>query len=574
MQTEEKYDIINGKVQAEKPNTKYSHPKGREELKLLLTITYEGQNTQDLGYLLYKHPDRAQQFDLSYGKAYVFYPEVSDERTTAALLLDMDPIDLARGKLGSRDGGLFDYVNDRPYTSTSFLSTAISRVFGTAMNGRCDARQELANTPIPLTAQLSSLKDGGEDALAKQLFEPLGYTVATKRTLLDEKFPEWGESPYIDLTIRGTVRLCELLNHIYVLIPVFDRQKHYYTSEAEIRKLLDHGEGWLATHPYKEKIARRYFSAKWSYARRAINILLSDGAEEDGAEEDVEENVQENIEEMLEKEAAENEALDMADNKVPTDNKIPLETKHADNTESIILMTEDNTDTAEQNNTDTAEQSSAASKPSPAPHKKNAPLNTLRLSAVRDAVLASGATSVIDLGCGECRLTSLLLNEPQIRKITACDVSTQELEKAARHLRLDRMQPGRRNKLTLMQASLTYKDDRFAGFDCACVIEVVEHIEPMRLPAVERILFEFAAPKTVILTTPNCEYNANYEAMQENNLRHDDHRFEWTRAQFKAWCEQICTRFGYRCEIRGIGNYDEKYGNPTQMGVFTKNGTV
>ncbi|MDE7300260.1 MAG: 3' terminal RNA ribose 2'-O-methyltransferase Hen1, partial [Lachnospiraceae bacterium] len=191
---------------------------------MLLTITYKGQNTQDLGYLLYKHPERAQQFELSYGKAYVFYPEVSDERTTAALLLDIDPIDLARGKLGSKDGGLFDYVNDRPYASTSFMSTAIARVFGTAMTGRCDQRQELADTPLRLTAQLFSLKDNGEEELAGQLFEPLGYTVTTKRAPLDEKFPEWGKSPYIDLTICGTVRISELLNHIYVLIPVFDRQ--------------------------------------------------------------------------------------------------------------------------------------------------------------------------------------------------------------------------------------------------------------------------------------------------------------------------------------------------------------
>lgn len=123
---------------------------------MLLTITYEGQNTQELGYLLHKNPQRAQKFELSYGKAYVFYPEVSDECTTAALLLDIDPLDLARGKVGSKAGGLFDYVNDRPYASTSFMSTAIVRIFGTAMNGRCDKLPELAETPLKLTASLLS----------------------------------------------------------------------------------------------------------------------------------------------------------------------------------------------------------------------------------------------------------------------------------------------------------------------------------------------------------------------------------------------------------------------------------
>ena len=462
---------------------------------MLLTITYKGKNTQELGFLLHKNPDRAQQVELAYGKAYVFYPEVSDESTTAALLLDIDPLDLARGKVGSRDGGLFDYVNDRPYAATSFLSTAMVRIFGTAMNGKCDKRQELADTPLDLTARLASLKDNGDTELAKQLFEPLGYTVTVSRTQLDEKFPEWGISPYIDLTISGKVKLSELLNHIYVLIPVFDKQKHYYMAEDEIKKLLEHGEGWLADHPQKEKITRRYFTARRSYARRAMDILN------------------------------ENEGADTVGEEQETPEKEVF-----------------------------------------------TPLNTQRMETVRDAVLASGAASVIDLGCGECRLTSLLLNEQQIRRVAACDVSVSVLEKAAQRLHLDRMQPARRNKLTLMQASLTYRDKRFEGYDCACVVEVIEHIEPMRIPAFERAVFEFAAPRTVILTTPNREYNANYEHMEENALRHGDHRFEWTREEFRAWTERICEKFGYSCEISGIGTNDEKLGTPTQMAVFTKAG--
>ena len=470
---------------------------------MLLTITYEGQNTQELGYLLHKYPERAQQFELSYGKAYVFYPEVSDERTTAALLIDLDPLDLARGKVGSTDGGLFDYVNDRPYASTSFMSTAIARVFGTAMSGKCAKRQELADAPLRLTARICSLKDNGDTGLAKEMFEPLGYTVMTERAELDGSFPEWGISPYIDLTISGTVRLSELLNHIYVLIPVFDRQKHYYGSEDEIQKLLAHGEGWLAGHPYREKITRRYFTAQKSYARKTLDILLADETDDEESQEN-----QEN-----------QEAADSAEEK-----------------------------------------------------EARTPLNKLRLKAVKDAVLASGAASVIDLGCGECRLTSLLLNEPQIRKVTACDVSVRVLEKAARRLYLDKMPAPRKNKLTLMQASLTYRDKRFEGYDCACVVEVIEHIDPMRLPAFERAIFEFAAPETVILTTPNREYNANYDHMQKNALRHGDHRFEWTRAEFRAWTEHICETFGYACEISGIGDTDENLGTPTQMGVFTKHG--
>ena len=470
-------------------------PKERR-IDLLFTITYEGENTQELGFLLHKNPDRPQQFELNYGRAYVFYPEVSDTRTTAALLLDIDPIDLARGKVGSTEGGLFDYVNDRPYASTSFMSTAIVRVFGTAMNGRCDKRPELVQKPLKLTATLTALRDNNYTELAKELFEPLGYEVKTERRRLDERFPEWGDAPYIDLTISGTVRLSELLNHIYVLIPVFDKQKHYYIQEDEIRKLLSHGEDWLPSHPYREKIAQRYFYSRHSYACKVIDTLLEK-------------------------------------------------------------------DPDEETEPETAQETAS---------REFTPLNTLRMNAVRDAVIASGAASVIDLGCGECRLTSLLLNEPQIKKVTACDVSVSVLEKAAMRLKLDRMEPFRKNKLTLMQASLTYKDDRFSGYDCACVIEVIEHIEPSRLPAFERSVFEFAKPQTVIITTPNREYNANYEHIKENTLRHGDHRFEWTRDEFKNWCEDMCVRFGYSCKIKGIGDNDENLGTPTQMGVFTRNG--
>ena len=461
---------------------------------MLLTITYEGKNTQDLGYLLHKNPERAQQFELNYGKAYVFYPEVSDERTTAALLLDIDPIDLARGKLGSRDGGLFDYVNDRPYASTSFMSTAISKVFGTAMTGTCKKRPELVDRPLKLMATVYSLRDNGNKELAAKLFEPLGYAVSTERKLLDEKFPEWGESPYIDLTISGDVRLCDLLNHLYVLIPVFDRQKHYYYTESEINKLLDHGKGWLEDHPEKERIAFRYLARRKGYARKAIDVL---SAEEVVGEETEEENDEES--------------------------------------EEFI------------------------------------PLNTQRMEAVLNEVINSGAGSVIDLGCGEGRLTSMLLDQAQIRKVTAIDVSIAALEKAAKRLKLERMATYRKNKLDLIQGSLTYRDSRFEGHDCACLVEVLEHIDPARIPAFERVIFEFAAPGTVIVTTPNREYNANYEHMEENSLRHTDHRFEWSREEFRNWTDHICEKFGYTCEIKGIGKEDPDCGSPTQMGVFTRN---
>lgn len=459
---------------------------------MLLTITYTGQNTQDLGYLLHKNPYRPQEFELNSGKAYVFYPEVSDHITTMALLPDINPIDLAKGKQGSKDGGLFDYVNDRPYAASSFLSTAIARIFNTAMNGRCDKKQELADSPLNLSAHIYAIQ--GNDEFARKIFEPLGYTVRTSKNVLDEKFSEWGDSPYIDLEISGNVRLADLLNHLYVLIPVFDKQKHYFISEDEIDKLMSHGGEWLSGHPARNEIIYRYFLMKKSYAHRTIDRLLES------------EPVEEIAEEKEEKEIPE----------------------------------------------------------------KKISLNLQRLETVKNAVLASGAESVIDLGCGECRLTRLLLDQKQIRKVAAADVSARELEKAKTRLHYDTMNEHRRNKLTLMQASLTYRDKRFSGYDCACVIEVVEHIEPLRLSAFERNVFEFCGAKTVILTTPNREYNDNYEFIPDGQLRHNDHRFEWTREDFRKWTEYICQKFGYTVEISGIGDDDGVHGTPTQMGVFTK----
>jgi len=471
---------------------------------VLLTITYEGKQTQNLGYLLHKNPYRAQSFELSFGKAYVLYPEVSDKRTTAALLLDINPIDLAKGKLGTRDGGLFDYVNDRPYVASSFMSTALVRVFGSAMNGRCDEKPQLAETPLNLTACVHMLPCRGSEELPNEIFEPLGYTVETRTSVLDEHFPEWGNSSYIDLTISGTVTLAKLLNHLYVLIPVFDRQKHYYISEDEIEKLLKHGEGWLAAHPARNRIVNRYFKMRRSYAHKAIDRLIES--------EPVDTEDLSNEEEEPEQEAA-----------------VPEEVK-----------------------------------------EKRISLNARRLEAVKNAVIESGASSVIDLGCGECRLTSMLLEETQIRRVAAADVAVKVLEKAKQHLRYDRMPPYRKEKLTLMQASLTYKDPRFSGYDAACVVEVIEHLDPQRIAAFERVLFEFAAPNTVIVTTPNKEYNAHYDWLEDGNLRHYDHRFEWNRKEFGNWAEHICEVFGYTVERSEIGDVDEEYGAPTQMGVFRK----
>lgn len=248
---------------------------------MLLTITTTHSSATDLGYLLHKHPARLQSFELSFGKAYVFYPEAQDERCTAALLLDIDPVGLVRGRRG---GILEQYVNDRPYVASSFLSVAIAQVYGSALAGRSKDKPELVETALPLTAKLVVLPCRSGETFLRRLFEPVGYTVTAQHHALDAEFPDWGESPYFTVELQGTVRLQDLLSHLYVLLPVLDDEKHYWVGDEEVDKLLRHGEGWLASHPEREVIAKRYLKRQRHLVRTALAQLV----EEDNSDPDSE----------------------------------------------------------------------------------------------------------------------------------------------------------------------------------------------------------------------------------------------------------------------------------------------
>ena len=463
---------------------------------MLFNITYEGRDTTKLGYLLYKNPSRPQMINLSHGRAYIFYPELSDEKTTVSLLLDIDPVDLARGKASSAAGGLFDYVNDRPYVSSSFMSTAISKVFGTAMSGRADDYQDLSDRSLDLTAEITMLPCSGDIQMVERVFEPLGYSVAYETFIADEMFPEWGESKYINLMIKGHVRLRDLLRHIYVLLPVFDRQKHYWVGKDEVDKLLRNAEDWLKDHPEKAYITGRYLNRRHSLINLAMKQL----------------------------EAPE------------TDHEEPGESPEGVPAEAV---------------------------------RQKMNLNTRRLHDVVDMLKALGVHSVIDIGCGEGNLLSYLLKDSQFQTVAGVDVSYSVLEKAKSKLKVERMSDYMLNKLSLFQGSLTYKDNRFKGYDAVCVIEVIEHLDLSRLTAFERVVFEFTRPRYVVLTTPNKDYNEVYETMAKGSLRHADHRFEWSRREFQEWAKEVAARYRYQVEFKNIGDLDESHGSPTQMGVFT-----
>ncbi|MBF8192867.1 3' terminal RNA ribose 2'-O-methyltransferase Hen1 [Nonomuraea sp. K274] len=495
---------------------------------MLLTITTTANPATDLGFLLHKHPERVQEFSQSFGTATVFYPEADDRRCTAALMLEVDPIALVRSRgKGSPDFSLSQYVNDRPYAASSLLAVALGSVFRTARAGRCAARPELAGAALPLELRLPALPCRGGPDLARRLFEPLGWEVGAQALPLDDGFPEWGDSRYVRLDLRGTVRLADALNHLYVLLPVLDDGKHYWIAPDEVDKLIRAGAGWLHGHPERGLITRRYLGRRWSLARTALARLAELG---DETEEQLEPAVEEDAppEETAADEVA---AAEAEAHTAPPEEVVPEEVVP----EEVV---------------------------------KVKPLNVRRREAVLAMLAELGAVSVIDLGCGQGDLVGALLAQPRFAKVGGMDVSSMALTIAARKLRLDRMPDSRRARLTLFQGALTYTDRRLSGYDAAVLMEVIEHVDPPRLAALERVVFGHAKPGHVLVTTPNIEYNVRYEFL--TGLRHPDHRFEWTRAEFAAWATGVAGRYGYQVAFEPVGEDDPEVGPPTQMGVFTR----
>ncbi|MFF1692935.1 3' terminal RNA ribose 2'-O-methyltransferase Hen1 [Streptomyces sp. NPDC058257] len=489
---------------------------------MFLTISTSGtpeSPATDLGFLLHKHPDKAQAFSTSYGTAHVFYPEASVERCTAALLLEVDPVALVRrgkgkGKGGAPDAALAQYVNDRPYAASSLLAVALSAVFSSAMRGVCNARPERAVQPLPLRIEVPALPSRGGADLVHKLFEPLGWTATVTRIPLDVRFPQWGESRYVHLVLEvpdGKLTLGEALRHLYVLLPVLDDAKHYWVSPDEVDKLLRAGEGWLADHPEQKVITSRYLARRWSLTQEAMQRL---------------------------------ELVRLAD---------------ADDTDVDDL---DNAVEEESADADVEEAEEGMDKP--------VPLAVLRREAILAELTGSGAGRVLDLGCGQGQLVQALLKDTRFTEIAGVDVSMRALTIASRRLNLDRMGERQAERVKLFQGSLAYTDKRLKGYDAAVLSEVIEHLDVERLPALEYAVFGSARPRTVLVTTPNVEYNVRWETLPAGHVRHGDHRFEWTREEFRGWARQVAERHGYGVDFVPVGEDDPEVGPPTQMAVFTR----
>ncbi|GAA5481200.1 3' terminal RNA ribose 2'-O-methyltransferase Hen1 [Haloferula sargassicola] len=456
---------------------------------MLLSLTNRTPDATDLGHLLHKHPARVHETTLPFGTATVFYPRAEENECTAVLSVDVDPVGLVRST-GGRQGGwsLGQYVNDRPYTASSFLATALSRTFGTALNGRCTKRPELVDRPLDLELILPVIQ--APDELLQRFFAPLGYSVEITRLPLEPAFPDWGEGRHATLRLRAEKPLHQVLRHLFVLIPALDRDKHYWVGREEIDKLLAKGEGWLGDHPECEWIVRRYLKYQQRLTHEALDRLAPEIDDSDEPDEP------------------------------------------------------------------------------PAEKERRVSLHEQRLDAVAARLEAMQPQSVVDLGCGEGKLVRRLVKHTAIPRVLGMDVSSRALGIARD--KLDRLPASKRDRAQLVLGSLIYRDSRLAGFDAAALVEVIEHLDPDRLEALEQVVFAHAAPRHVLVTTPNREYNVLFENMAPGALRHADHRFEWTRAEFETWARQVAADHGYEVALEPLGEEHPDHGAPSQMAVFRR----
>ncbi|KAA0017961.1 3' terminal RNA ribose 2'-O-methyltransferase Hen1 [Antrihabitans cavernicola] len=430
---------------------------------MLVTVTAAATtdfpDTTGIGFLLHKHPDRVQTFELSVGTATVLYPESSQQRSTIAVVVDDAP--------------------------ASAMAVALSRLFKQTIAGVCTTRPELVDAAAELTIEFPAVPSRGGADLSKRLFGPLGWQVVAEPIPLDPQLPHWGNSEFVSLTLTGTLALSAALRHLYVLLPVLDDAKHYWVGAEEADKLVRAAGDWLGAHPESDLIASRYLAHRRELVASALDRLVPDAPDE-----------------------------------------------------PVVV--------------------------------RDPSLGEQRIGAVLDQLRTLGAKSVVDLGCGEGRLLRALFADHSFGTIVGADVSDRALTKARKRLRLDDLSDRERDRIALLQTSATYRDARLSGFDAMVLMEVIEHVDPPRLPALIRSVFAQARARTVLVTTPNAEYNALYPALAHGEFRHPDHRFEFTRTQFEGWGAVVASDHGYTVAFHPIGPVDEALGAPTQLAVFSR----
>jgi len=471
-------------------------------MQLELTLTASDSDAfpaNDLGYLLHKNPNRVFSRSVSNAVATIFYPENSATRSTAVLHVDVDPIALVRGKNSQVKGLLDQYVNTRPYAANSMLSVAINKCFAQSMGGRSKDRQSMAEERLQLQATVVPVLCQGDEIFVKSLFEPLGYD-CTVESLGSESV-----NNLFSIRLSAMVRLADLLNHLYVLVPVLDNSKHWWVDEDEVEKLFSRASNWLCDHPMKELICRRSLKNRRDLSNKLLDLLNAHRSLHSGDSDDVNGSI------------VESDEADGAD--VAADPPVRLHDQ--------------------------------------------------RIDRVAQLLKESSASRVLDIGCGEGKLIQRLLKMQQFKEIVGVDPSLRALKRARDKFYLEDGGEKLNERLRFQLGSLTYADRRLRGFDAASLVEVIEHIDSNRIVALERSLFGDARPGMVVVTTPNADYNTVFENLTAGDFRHEDHRFEWTRSEFSEWCHRVAEQYGYEVWIEPLGPTKDDVGAPSQLGKFT-----
>ncbi|MGW4823279.1 3' terminal RNA ribose 2'-O-methyltransferase Hen1 [Streptomyces sp. NPDC004227] len=477
---------------------------------MFLTVTTTGtpeRPATDLGFLLHKHPGKSQAFSTSYGTAHVLYPEADDQRCTAALLLEVDTVALVRRGKGKGRGGAPD--------------AALAQY----VNDRPYAASSLL--AVALSAVFSSALRGVCHARPELPAQPRPLRIEVPA------LPARGGPALVQ-------RLFEPLGWTVTAEPVaLDAEFPEWGDSRYVRLVLESEAVTLAQ------------------ALRHLYVLLPvlDDAKHYWVAPD-------EVDKLLR--AGEGWLPDHPEQKLITSRYLSrrwsLTREAMERLELVRLAEADDSGVDELDNAVAAETET---------EEKPTPLAVRRRDAIVAALHESGATRVLDLGCGQGQLVQALLRDARFTEIVGVDVSVRALTIAARRLKLDRMGERQADRVTLRQGSLVYTDKQLKGYDAAVLSEVIEHLDLPRLPALEYAVFGAARPRTVLVTTPNVEYNVRWETLPAGHARHGDHRFEWTREEFAQWAHAVAERHGYDVEFRPIGPDDPEVGPPTQMAVFT-----
>ena len=477
---------------------------------MFLTITTTGtpeRPATDLGYLLHKHPDNAQAFSTSYGTAHVLYPEAEAGRCTAALLLEVDAVALVRRGKGKGRGGAPDAALAQYVNDRPYAASSLLAV---ALSGVfSSAMKGVCNARPELPGQARPLRVEVPALPARGGPDLVrGLFEPLGWTVTAQPVPLDVEFP-----AWGDSRYVRLVLESEALT-LAEALRHLYV----LLPVLDDAKHYWVAPDEVDKLLR--VGEGWLPGHPEQRLITSRYLSRRWA---------------LTRQAT--ERLELVRLAETDDSKI----------EEIDNAVEAETEAEE----------------------KPTPLAVRRREAIVTALRQSGAARVLDLGCGQGQLVQTLLKDPAFTEIVGVDVSMRALTIASRRLKLDRMGERQASRVQLFQGSLAYTDVRLKGYDAAVLSEVIEHLDLPRLPALEYAVFGSARPRTVLVTTPNVEYNVRWESLPAGHVRHGDHRFEWTRAEFRAWAEAVAERHGYGVAFEPVGPDDPEVGPPTQMAVFT-----